>query len=108
MKRPLAAAACMLAAASLASTAGARGPAGRTFNGAVFSAGVSGDANAAPGPTLTLAPPLDALVRVSTDQGVSAPLTAEEQTTSGRVTFDSQTEPMVSVNQSNRRNVVGM
>ena len=47
-------------------------------------------------------------MRVSTDQGVSAPLTAEELTTSGSVTLDSQTEPMVSVNQSNSSNVVGM
>src|SRR5204863_7249847 len=71
--------------------------------------GVSGDANAVAGPAIVSATPsLDALVRVSTDQGVSAPLTAEELTTSGRVTLDSETEPMVSVNQSNRSNVVSM
>ncbi len=98
-----------LVGAYCAGPAGARGPAGRTFHGAVFSAGVSGDPNAAPGPVITSATPsLDALVRVSTDDGVSAPLTAEELTTSGRVALDSQTEPMVSVNQSNRANVVGM
>ncbi len=110
MKRLLArVAACVLAAAASAGAAAAQGPAGRTFHGAVFSAGVSGDPDAAAGPTLTSATPLlDALVRVSTDQGVSGPLTAEELTTSGRVTPDSQTEPMVSVNQSNRSNVVGM
>jgi Neuraminidase (sialidase) len=103
------AAAIVLAAAVLAGTAAARGPAGRDFNGAVFSAGVSGDANATAGPTITSpTPSLDALVRVSTDQGVTAPLTAEELTTSGRVTLDSEVEPMVSVNQSNRSNVVGM
>jgi Neuraminidase (sialidase) len=87
----------------------ARGPAGRTFHGAAFSAGVSGDPDAAAGPVITAAPTLpDSLVRASTDHGVVGPLTAEELTTSGRVTFDSQTEPMVSVNQSNRGNVVGM
>jgi len=102
-------AAFVLAAAMLAGTAAARGPAGRSFNGAVFSAGVSGDASAVAGPVITSATPfLDALVRVSTDQGVSGPLTAEELTTSGSVTLDSETEPMVSVNQSNRSNVVGM
>ena len=90
-------------------SATARGPAGRTFDGAVFSAGVSGDPNAGPGPVLTPpTPSLGALVRVSTDEGVSAPLTAEELTTSGTVALDSQTEPMVSINQSNRANVVGM
>jgi hypothetical protein len=110
VKRPLTgAAAIVLAAAVLAGTAAARGPGGRTFNGAVFSAGVSGDANAVPTPRITSATPsLDALVRVSTDQGVTAPLTAEERTTSGSVTLDSEVEPMVSVNQSNRSNVVGM
>src|SRR6187200_719815 len=81
--------------ALFAGSATARGPAGRTFHGAVFSAGVSGDANAAPGPVMTPpTPSLDALVRVSTDQGVSAPLAAEELTTSGSVALDSQTEPM--------------
>ena len=38
----------------------------------------------------TFAAPFDSLVRVSTDQGVTAPLTAEELTTSGSVTLDSQ------------------
>jgi hypothetical protein len=101
-------AAVVVATALFAGTASARGPAGRTFHGAVFSAGVSGDPDAAAGPALGSAALFDPLVRVSTDQGVTGPLTAEEQTTSGRVTFDSQTEPMVSVNQSNRSNVVGM
>ena len=110
MKRLLAgAAAFALAGAVLAETAAARGPAGRTFHGAVFSAGVSGDTNPPAGPAIRSSPSFpDSLVRVSTDQGVSAPLTAEELTTSGRVTLDSQTEPMVSVNQSNRSNVVGI
>lgn len=110
MKRLLAGAtAFVLVAALCAGSATARGPAGRTFHGAVFSAGVSGDPNAAPGPVITSATPaVDALVRVSTDDGVSGPLTAEELTTSGRVALDSQTEPMVSVNQSNRANVVGI
>jgi hypothetical protein len=108
-RRLICVAALGLAASVLAGTAAARGPAGRTFHGAVFSAGVSGDANAAPGPAITSATPfLDSLVRVSTDEGVMGPLTAEELTTSGRVAFDSQTEPMVSVNQSNRSNIVGM
>jgi hypothetical protein len=99
----------VLITAVFAATAAARGPGGRTFHGAVFSAGVSGDPNAAPGPAITSATPaLDSLVRVSTDQGVSGPLTAEELTTSGRVTLDSETEPMASVNQSNRSNVVGI
>jgi hypothetical protein len=99
----------VLITAVFAATAAARGPAGRTFHGAVFSAGVSGDPNAAAGPAIRSATPsLDSLVRVSTDQGVSGPLTAEELTTSGRVTIDSQTEPMAAVNQSNRSNVVGM
>ena len=110
MKRLLTLSAVFVAAVALfAATAAARNPDGRNFNGALFSAGVSGDANATAGPTIAAAPgPLDALVRVSTDNGVSSPLTAEEQTTSGSVTLDSQTEPMVSVNQSNRSNVVGM
>jgi hypothetical protein len=109
VKRLFAAAAALVVIATvLAGTAAARGPAGRTFYGAVFSAGVSGDPNAVAGPAITFASPFDSLVRVSTDQGVTGPLTAEELTTSGRVTFDSQTEPMVSVNQSNRSNVVGM
>ena len=116
MRRLVVGAAVLVMAASVlaqsavgAETAVARGPAGRTFNGAVFSAGVSGDPDAAAGPAIAAAPPLpDSLVRVSTDQGVVGPLTAEELTTSGRGTFDSQTEPMVSVNQSNRSNVVGI
>ena len=102
-------AALVLGVAAFAETAAARNPGGRNFNGAVFSAGVSGDATTAPGPAIAAAPgPLDALVRVSTDQGVSGPLIAEELTTSGRAALDSETEPMVSVNQSNRSNVVGM
>jgi hypothetical protein len=102
-------AAFVMATALFAATAAARNPDGRNFNGARFSAGVSGDANATAGPVIAATPgPLDALVRVSTDNGVSGPLTAEEQTTSGSVTLDSETEPMVSVNQSNRSNVVGM
>jgi hypothetical protein len=97
----------VLVGALCAEPAIARGPAGRTFHGAVFSAGVSGDPSAAPGPPIMSAPSLGGLVRVSTDAGVSAPLTAEELTTSGSVALDSQAEPMVSVNQSNRANVVG-
>jgi Neuraminidase (sialidase) len=88
--------------------AAARGPAGRDFHGAVFSAGVSGDTGLAPSSAAGPASSLDPLVRVSTDAGVMAPLSAEELSTSGQVTLDSQTEPMVSVNQSNRANVVGM
>src|SRR5207244_1121878 len=99
----------VLAAAVLAGTAAARGPAGRDFHGAVFSAGVSGDLRTAAGPTITAATPfLDSLVRVSPDRGVSAPLTAHELPTRGHGTLDSETEPMVSVNQSNRSNVVGI
>jgi hypothetical protein len=99
----------VLAAAVLAGTGAARGPAGRGVSGALFSAGVSGDSTAAVGQTgISTALSVDPLVRVSTDLGVSAPLTAEELTTSGSVTLDSQVEPMVSVNQSNARNVVGM
>jgi hypothetical protein len=98
----------LIAALGGAGPATARGPGGRTFHGAVFSAGVSGDASVAAPPSIGATPPSAALVRVSTDAGVSAPLTAEELTTSGSVTFDSQTEPMVSVNQSNRADVVGM
>jgi BNR repeat-like domain len=98
-----------LVASLFAGSATARGPAGRTFHGAVFSAGVSGDPNAAPGRVITSATPsLNGLVRVSTDDGVSAPLTSEELTTSGSVALDSQTEPSVSVNRSERANVVGM
>ena len=108
MKRAVAGISVVLAVAVFAGSAAARGPAGRTFHGAKFSAGVSGDANAATGPVITFAAPFDSLVRVSTDQGVSAPLTAEELTTSGSVTLDSETEPMVSVNQSNTSNVVGI
>ena len=108
MKRAVAGISVVLAVAVLAGSAAARGPAGRTFHGAKFSAGVSGDASAAAGPVITFAAPFDSLVRISTDQGVSAPLTAEELTTSGSVTLDSETEPMVSVNQSNTSNVVGI
>src|SRR4029453_14448565 len=109
VKRLLIGAAAFVLAAALAASAAASGPAGRTFHGAVFSAGVSADPNAQAGPRITSAPSLfESLVRVSTDQGVSGPLTAEELTTSGSVTLDSQTEPMVSVNQSNRSNVVGI
>jgi BNR repeat-like domain len=109
VKRLLISAAAIALAVAFAGSAAARGPAGRTFHGAIFSAGVSGDPNAAPGPAIRSAPSLlESLVRVSNDQGVSGPLTAEELTTSGRVALDSQTEPMVSVNQSNRSNVVGM
>jgi hypothetical protein len=98
-----------LVAALFAGSATAGGPAGRTFHGAVFSAGVSGDPKAAPGRVITSATAsLDGLMRVSTDDGVSAPLTAEELTTSGSVALDSQTEPSVSVNRSKRANVVGM
>ena len=108
MKRFLSAAAVAVAALLLAGAAAARGPAGRDFNGAVFSAGVSGTTASAAPRVVSATPSLDALVRVSTDQGVTAPLTAEERTTSGSVVLDSETEPMVSVNQSNRANVVGM
>src|SRR2546422_416632 len=74
-----------------------------------FSAGFFGDSTAAVGQTvISTALSVDPLVRVSTDLGVSVPLTAEELATSGHVTLDSQTEPMVSVNQSNGGNVVGM
>jgi Neuraminidase (sialidase) len=90
-----------------AGPAAARGPGGREFHGAVFSAGVTGDPRLAPSGAAGPATPLDPLVRVSTDAGVNAALTAEELTTSGQVTLDSQAEPMVSVNQSNRANVVG-
>jgi hypothetical protein len=116
VRRLVAGAAVLVMAATIfaqtsvaAATTVIRGPAGRDFHGAVFSAGVSGDPDAAAGPTIPVAPALpDSLVRVSTDQGVVGPLTAEEQTTSGQVTFDSQAEPMVSVNQSSRSNVVGI
>ena len=110
VRRLLIGAAVLILAAVLGSTAAAaRGPAGRNFHGAVFSAGVSGDPNVAPAAVITFAAPLvDPLVRVSTDQGVVGPLTAEELTTSGSVTLDSQTEPSVSINQSNHNNVVGM
>ena len=110
MKRLLTCAvAFVFAAAVLAGTAAARGPAGRGGSGALFSAGVSGDSTAAVGQAgISAALSVDPLVRVSTDLGVSLPLTAEELTTSGSVTLDSQVEPMVSVNQSNADNVVGM
>jgi hypothetical protein len=99
----------VLAAAVLAGTGAARGPAGRGGSGALFSAGVSGDSTAAVGQTgISAALSVDPLVRVSTDLGVSAPLTPEELTTSGSVMLNSQVEPMVSVNQSNADNVVGM
>jgi hypothetical protein len=88
-----------------AAPADARNPGGRTFG--IYSAGVSGT----DGASRSLAAPtpfLDALVRVSTDAGVTAPLTAEELTTSGRVFLDSQTEPHVDVNPGNAKNLVGM
>src|SRR5204863_6373355 len=79
------------------------------FHGALFSAGVSGSSATVAGATIPVpAVSVDSLVRVSTDQGVSGPLTAEELTTSGSVTADSQTEPMVSINPSNDQSVVGM
>jgi len=51
-----------------------------------------------PKPAITFASPFDSLVRVSTDQGVTAPLTAEELTTSGSVTLDAFQGPRI-VNQ---------
>jgi hypothetical protein len=95
----------MFLVVAAAAPAEARNPGGRTLG--IFSAGVSGT----DGPSRSLAPPtpfLDALVRVSTDAGVTAPLTAEELTTSGRVFLDSQTEPHVDVNPANAKNLVGM
>jgi len=110
VKRLVAGAALVAFAAALpAAPAAARGPDGRTFHGALFSAGVSGSSATVAGATIPVpAVSVDSLVRVSTDQGVSGPLTAEELTTSGSVTLDSQTEPMVSINQSNHDNLVGM
>jgi len=71
--------AVVLVAGLFAGTAAARGPAGRTFHGAVFSAGVSGDPNAPAGPAITFASPFDSLVRVSNDQGVSGPLRSDSR-----------------------------
>jgi hypothetical protein len=89
----------------LAAPAEARNPGGRTFG--IYSAGVSGD----DGASRSVAAPtpfLGALVRVSNDDGVTVPLTAEELTTSGRAFLDSQTEPQVAVNSANASNAVGM
>jgi hypothetical protein len=92
-----------------------RGPGGRIFPaGAKFSAGVSGQVVAPPasrGSGESSAAPaaaLPALVRVSSDNGVTAPLQPWELATSGEVFLDSQTEPWVDVNPANRNNVVGM
>ena len=108
MRRLVVALALLSSVGLLAQAAAARNPDGRDFGGAVFSAGVSGD----DGPGLAIfdsaTPALDALVRVSTDNGVTAPLSAEELSTSGRVFLDSETEPWVDVNPSNASNIVGM
>jgi hypothetical protein len=107
MRRVVVALALVLSAGLLVQAAAARNPGGRDFGGAVFSAGVSGvDAPRVgiAGPT----PALGTLVRVSTDNGVTAPLSPEELSTSGQVFLDSQTEPWVDVNPSNADNVVGM
>jgi hypothetical protein len=91
-----------------------RGPGGRIFPaGAKFSAGVSGQASGASSAGGSSAAPtaaaaLPALVRVSSDNGVTAPLQPWELATSGEVFIDSQTEPWVDVNPANRNNVVGM
>src|SRR5205807_747501 len=64
----------VFALAGLAGTAAARGPDGRVFSGAKFSAGVSGDASVAvtsATSSTTLVP--GPLVRVSTDQRVTDP-----------------------------------
>jgi hypothetical protein len=97
-------------AASCERLAGAvRGPGGRILPaGAVFSAGVTG----APAPTAASQPSLaqllaGPLVRVSTDQGVTAPLQPWELATSGTAHIDSQTEPWIDVNPENRSNMVG-
>jgi hypothetical protein len=106
MRRVVVALALVLSAGLLVQAAAARNPGGRDFGGAVFSAGVSGvDA-----PRVGIAGPtaLGTLVRVSTDNGVTAPLSPEELSTSGQVFLDSQTEPWVDVNPSNADNVVGM
>ena len=47
-------AALVLGVVAFAETAAARNPGGRNFNGAVFSAGVSGDATTAPGPAIVM------------------------------------------------------
>lgn len=95
----------LVVALVLAAPVQTRNPGGRTFG--IYSAGVSGDDG--PGRAVATATPfLDALVRVSTDAGVSVPLTTEELTTSGRAFLDSQTEPHVDVNPANAQNVVGM
>ena len=109
MKRSLLAfAAFVLAALLFAQATAARNPGGRDFRGAIFSAGVSGK-DGPNNPTLK-APTtlLGSLVRASDDSGVAIPLLPEELTTSGRVFFDSQTEPWVTVNPGNTSNVVGM
>src|SRR6266508_246438 len=84
------AAAIMLAVALFAGAAAARGPGGRTFHGAVFSAGVSGDSKATAGPAIAFAPPVDSLVRVARGAGIPWPLAAQARATSGSVTLDSQ------------------
>jgi hypothetical protein len=108
MRRLLAAvAAGAVSVALLAGAASARSPGGRDFGGAIFSAGVSGT----DGPGVSVlgpaTPALDALVRASDDSGVTGPLLPEELTTSGRVFFDSQTEPWLDVNPASPRNMVG-
>jgi hypothetical protein len=98
--------AALLGAALLAQVGSARNPGGRTSK-AVFSAGASG-VDGAGALLVPAAPFLDALVRVSTDDGVTAAPDAVELATSGRVFLDSQTEPWADVNPSDSRNVVGM
>ena len=96
----------VLAVALLAQAAAARNPGGRTSK-AVFSAGVSGEDGPGAFPVAPT-PFLAALVQVSTDNGVVAPLDAVELATSGTVFIDSQTEPSADVNPADARNVVGM
>lgn len=95
-----------LVAILVVQAASARNPGGRSFPGAVFSAGVSGEDTSA-GPALGGAvSSLGTLVRVSDDASSTVGPTPAGQ--SGQVYLFSEVEPWVAVNPGNSKNVVGM
>lgn len=94
-----------LLALVLAPTGLARNPGGRNFQGAVFSAGVSGTDAGATASLGSLTPFLDALVRASDDASSTVGPTPAGQ--SGTLFLFSETEPWVAVNPADPKNVVG-
>ena len=107
MRRFLVGLAIAVAAAVLVQAASARNPGGRTYGGAIFSAGVSGKDGGRKAALVPLTPALDTLVRVSDDSGLPDTLASWELNQSGRAFVNSETEPWVDVNPANPDNLVG-